>query len=166
MRWTATRRSRRARGRIAIASALARGLADPTAELRAHLDHCLGCLNCETVCPAQVQYGELLAETRALLGPSPQRPRWLLELVGRPCCACCANWVAGSRCRAGKVRWRGACLPLAATLDPQLLLSSNIGCRLHLAAGIDAQGLPWPTRHPLTLLAQQLEQPPSNQESP
>jgi glycolate oxidase iron-sulfur subunit len=45
-------------------------------------------------------------------------------------------------------------------------LSSNIGCRLHLGAGIDAQGLPWPTRHPLTLLAQQLEQPPSNQESP
>jgi len=53
-----------------------------------------------------------------------------------------------------------------ATLEPQLLLSSNIGCRLHLATGFDAQGLRWPTRHPLTLLAQQLEQPPSNQESP
>ena len=45
------------RGRIAIASALARGLVDPTAGVREHLDHCLGCLNCEKVCPANVQYG-------------------------------------------------------------------------------------------------------------
>ena len=65
------------RGRIAIASALARGLAEPTAELREHLDHCLGCLDCETVCPSKVQYGELLIETRAMLGPAPRRP-WLL----------------------------------------------------------------------------------------
>ncbi len=72
------------RGRIAIASALARGLADPTAELRAHLDHCLGCLNCEKVCPAHVQYDELLIETRALLGPTVQRPRLLLGLIRRP----------------------------------------------------------------------------------
>lgn len=72
------------RGRIAIASALARGLTDPTAELREHLDHCLGCLNCETVCPAHVQYGELLIETRALLGPAPRRPRGLLGLLKQP----------------------------------------------------------------------------------
>ncbi|TAM58238.1 MAG: (Fe-S)-binding protein [Rhodanobacter sp.] len=72
------------RGRIAIAAALARGQADPTAELREHLDHCLGCLNCETVCPAHVQYDALLIETRALLGPSPQRPRPWLNLIKRP----------------------------------------------------------------------------------
>lgn len=72
------------RGRIAIASALARGLADPTAELREHLDHCLGCLNCEKICPANVQYGELLIQTRALLGPAPRRPRLLLGLIKRP----------------------------------------------------------------------------------
>ncbi|WP_254423817.1 (Fe-S)-binding protein [Rhodanobacter sp. C03] len=72
------------RGRIAIAAALARGLADPTAGLREHLDHCLGCLNCEKACPANVQYGELLIETRALLGPAPQSPRQLLNLIKRP----------------------------------------------------------------------------------
>jgi glycolate oxidase iron-sulfur subunit len=72
------------RGRIAIASALARGLVDPTAELREHLDHCLGCLNCEKVCPANVQYDELLIETRALLGPAPTRPRLLLGLIRQP----------------------------------------------------------------------------------
>ncbi|MEP6898400.1 MAG: (Fe-S)-binding protein, partial [Rhodanobacter sp.] len=72
------------RGRIAIASALARGLVDPTAELREHLDHCLGCLSCEKVCPAHVQYDELLIETRTLLGPARQRPRLLLGLAKRP----------------------------------------------------------------------------------
>lgn len=72
------------RGRIAIASALARGLADPTADLRQHLDHCLGCLNCEKVCPAHVQYDELLVVTRALLGPAPERPRRLLNLIKQP----------------------------------------------------------------------------------
>ena len=72
------------RGRIAIAAALARGQADPTAELREHLDHCLGCLNCETICPAHVQYDALLIETRYLLGPSPRRPRPWLGLIKRP----------------------------------------------------------------------------------
>lgn len=72
------------RGRIAIASALARGLADPTAGLREHLDHCLGCLNCEKVCPANVQYDELLIETRGLLGPAGTRPRRLVGLIRHP----------------------------------------------------------------------------------
>ncbi|OOG43256.1 hypothetical protein B0E51_00045 [Rhodanobacter sp. C05] len=72
------------RGRIAIAAALARGQVDPTAGLREHLDHCLGCLNCEKACPANVQYGELLIETRALLGPGPQSPPQLLNLIKRP----------------------------------------------------------------------------------
>ncbi|MGH8157079.1 MAG: (Fe-S)-binding protein [Rhodanobacter sp.] len=354
------------RGRIAIAATLARGQADPTAGLREHLDHCLGCLNCEKVCPANVQYGELLIETRALLGPAPQRPRQLLNLIKHPvwmrtlrriagwlalrhwkawlarrlpaaspwrialltmpadapaarvrasrdesgqerlalfpgCVAsvddaeaqqaavsllhaagfqvsvlppfCCGAmdlhggaaqaaeraaqhvrqaWDASGATRLVSVtpgclgtlrralsgvnvvdplelladhaeklhfrplvqrvalhlpctqinvarsdnallqllrrvpdlevmplprppyccgaagshllefperaaQLRDATLRQAATLDPQQLLSSNIGCRLHLAAGIDAQGLHWPTRHPLTLLAQQLE---------
>ncbi|MET3652180.1 (Fe-S)-binding protein [Dyella japonica] len=72
------------RGRIAIAAALARGDAEPTAALRIHLDHCLGCLNCQRVCPANVAYDELLVETRALIGPSPQRPRQLLAMLKQP----------------------------------------------------------------------------------
>jgi len=72
------------RGRIAIAAALARGQVSVTAALREPLDHCLGCLNCQRVCPAGVQYEELLVETRGLLGPAPERPRLLLEAVKRP----------------------------------------------------------------------------------
>lgn len=72
------------RGRIAIAAALARGQVSPDAELREPLDHCLGCLSCERVCPAGVKYEALLVETRALLGPAPERPTALLEMVKRP----------------------------------------------------------------------------------
>jgi glycolate oxidase iron-sulfur subunit len=86
------------RGRIAIAAALARGLAPVSDELREPLDHCLGCLSCERVCPAQVRFGELLVETRALLGPAPRRPRVLLALAGRP------GWLRTIRRLAG---WTG-----------------------------------------------------------
>jgi glycolate oxidase iron-sulfur subunit len=72
------------RGRIAIAAALARGLVSPTPELREPLDHCLGCLGCQRVCPAGVQYEELLVETRAMLGPAPQLPSALLGVIQRP----------------------------------------------------------------------------------
>lgn len=72
------------RGRIALAAALARGQVTSTPALREHLDHCLGCMNCEKVCPANVEYGELLVQTRALLGPPPERPAQLLTLIQQP----------------------------------------------------------------------------------
>jgi glycolate oxidase iron-sulfur subunit len=55
------------RGRIALARALADGRLDPTPAAIAHLDHCLGCLSCQKVCPSQVQYEEILVQTRATL---------------------------------------------------------------------------------------------------
>ncbi len=110
------------RGRIAIAAALARGEVEPTAALRLHLDHCLGCLDCEKVCPAHVQYDELLIETRALLGPSARRPRWLLKLLQRPA------WMHALR-RLGHVlamdRWKGwlvRCLPRDSTTRAALIV--------------------------------------------
>ncbi len=44
--------------------AFADGALTPDAVADAHLDHCLGCRRCEAVCPAGVQYGELLVEAR------------------------------------------------------------------------------------------------------
>ncbi|GLQ49470.1 (Fe-S)-binding protein [Dyella flava] len=82
------------RGRIAIAAALARGQVLPSPELREPLDHCLGCLNCQRACPAGVRYEELLIETRALLGPSPQRPETLLSLIKRPKLNRWLQWLA------------------------------------------------------------------------
>ncbi len=52
------------RGRIALIKAWETGTAAPTASGEAHLDACLGCRRCETVCPAGVRYGDLLAGAR------------------------------------------------------------------------------------------------------
>jgi glycolate oxidase iron-sulfur subunit len=52
------------RGRIALVRAYADGMLQPNPTADAHLDHCLGCRRCEAVCPAGVQYGELLVEAR------------------------------------------------------------------------------------------------------
>ncbi len=90
------------RGRIAIAAALARGTADPTADLRAHLDHCLGCLSCQQACPAEVRYDDLLIGTRALLGPAPRRPRRLLGLLQRPRIVRTLRWLGAML---GSAQW-------------------------------------------------------------
>ncbi|HEY6877319.1 MAG TPA: 4Fe-4S dicluster domain-containing protein, partial [Polyangiales bacterium] len=68
------------RGRIALARALAEGRLEPDAEAVAHLDHCLGCLSCQQVCPSQVRYEDLLVQTRAALAaarPPAAAGRWL-----------------------------------------------------------------------------------------
>ena len=82
------------RGRIALARAWALQTIEPTAAGDAHLDHCLGCRSCEAVCPASVEYGALLVETRRrqrnrrrpglrqrLAGALVARPRLLVGLL-------------------------------------------------------------------------------------
>ena len=54
------------RGRIALARGLVSGRLPPGPVVDGHLDHCLGCLRCETACPAGVRYGELIDATRHL----------------------------------------------------------------------------------------------------
>lgn len=72
------------RGRIALARQLESGQLPATEATIAHLDRCLGCLACQSVCPSQVRYEDILVQTRALLAPLRARgsrgPRWL----GRP----------------------------------------------------------------------------------
>ena len=67
------------RGRIALGRALADGSLYPTPAALAHLDHCLGCLSCQKVCPSQVHYEEIFVQTRALLLPrrANDLPAWL-----------------------------------------------------------------------------------------
>ena len=68
------------RGRIAWVRHIAQGTLAPTPAGDAHLDHCLACRACESVCPAGVEYGALLVEAR-----SRQRerraPGWLQRLM-------------------------------------------------------------------------------------
>ncbi|MEO5596040.1 MAG: 4Fe-4S dicluster domain-containing protein, partial [Lysobacteraceae bacterium] len=54
------------RGRISLARALADGSLAANSAADLHLDHCLGCRRCEAVCPAGVEYSELLERTRSM----------------------------------------------------------------------------------------------------
>lgn len=66
------------RGRIYLMRAVEEGrLAPDSNAFRRHINRCLGCRACESVCPAGVEYGQLLEAARADLEQTPVRPRSL-----------------------------------------------------------------------------------------
>ena len=76
------------RGRLYLMRGLAEGRIQPSDPLLEHLDNCLGCRACETVCPAGVPYGRLLEETRGQLSrravratPLRRLGEWVLRSV-------------------------------------------------------------------------------------
>ncbi|GAB2590407.1 glycolate oxidase subunit GlcF [Dyella jejuensis] len=91
----------------------------------------------------------------ALAALLQQIPELALRRLPTPpyCCGAAGSHVLQFPERAGALR-DGVISHLDA-LDAELLLSSNIGCRLHLAAGLAQRTTTLPTMHPLTLLAQQ-----------
>jgi glycolate oxidase iron-sulfur subunit len=62
------------RGRLHLMRGLAEARIAPSHPLLEHLDQCLGCRACESVCPAGVPYGHLLDETRGQLERRARRP--------------------------------------------------------------------------------------------
>ncbi len=73
------------RGRIALIEALAGARLDLTAALDGHLDGCLLCRRCESVCPSGVRFGALMDQARQLtLGRRPRWLRWTVDLLSRP----------------------------------------------------------------------------------
>jgi len=75
------------RGRLYLMRAVAEDrLANTSEAFRKHIDRCLGCRACEQVCPAGVEYGQLLEASRAeLLLAQPQNdfPNKLLRFALR-----------------------------------------------------------------------------------
>ncbi len=76
------------RGRIVLMRALARGTLPPDDPgLQTHLDRCLGCRACESVCPAGVVFGPALEDARARIAgarPLPAMLRLALWVLARP----------------------------------------------------------------------------------
>lgn len=76
------------RGRLAHWKALAEGRLQPNAKVDFYMDECVGCLACETACPAQVPYGSILHDIlRQRVAEGKSVPWWLrlvADAVGRP----------------------------------------------------------------------------------
>jgi len=72
------------RGRIALMQAIDQGRINTDSKTLTHIDHCLGCLNCQTICPSRVPYGRLIDEFRHQYAADIEKPataRWLLRQI-------------------------------------------------------------------------------------
>lgn len=124
------------RGRLHLMRAVAEGRLDPGSEaFQLHIDRCLGCRACETVCPSGVEYGLLLERARQVAGRARRSGglgNFLLALIERP--AALALWMGVSRL----LRWTE--LPsLVARLGP----ASKPFRTPRLAAAMLAASRPW-----------------------
>ncbi|MPZ18949.1 MAG: 4Fe-4S dicluster domain-containing protein [Luteitalea sp.] len=122
--YDATKRERHSpRGRIALMRAVADGELDIGPEFAAEMSYCLGCLACETACPAGVQYADLL-----------EHARHAIERNG-------INTGAARRC------WRAVTLGLL-FVHPRLLRAAGLLLRWYQRSGMQA----WLRRVGLTAL--------------
>jgi glycolate oxidase iron-sulfur subunit len=98
------------RGRILLIGALASGRLAPTAEVRRHLDLCLGCRACETACPSGVEYGRLIEEARPWVERTrPPAARWARRALSAVLGSRRATRVAFGLLRlVGGLRWTAA----------------------------------------------------------
>src|SRR5437868_4832999 len=75
------------RGRILLMRSVLEGtLSVDDADVRTHIDRCLGCRGCETACPSGVPYGHMLEAMRATLNahrPPPLVARVILAVFAR-----------------------------------------------------------------------------------
>ncbi|WP_406672168.1 (Fe-S)-binding protein [Natronospira sp.] len=75
------------RGRIALMQGLAQEALPLDERAASHLEQCLGCRNCEPVCPAEVPYGRLIDAGRRMVraaGHRSRRERWATAVMTRP----------------------------------------------------------------------------------
>jgi glycolate oxidase iron-sulfur subunit len=72
------------------------------------------------------------------------------------CCGGAGAYALREPAMAGRLR--AAKLAHVEALHPDLLASANLGCALHLAAGLRARGLDMPVLHPLVLFERQLRE--------
>jgi len=102
------------RGRIVLMKSIVEGtLPVDDADVRTHIDQCLGCRACETACPSGVPYGHLLEATRATLTdvkPNPPIARLILFVFARRALLKVAM-LGGRVTRASRLSWLLSRLP-------------------------------------------------------
>lgn len=98
------------------------------------------------------------AAVLALMQKIPDAEVLLLDATARCCGAAGANMITDPD-TADVLRQRK--LDLTEQLKPGLMVSGNIGCSLHLAAGLRQAGLSCEVRHPMSVLAHCLQAAPS-----
>lgn len=104
---------------------------------------------------SQVNGSGSTQDLRALLSRIPNLT--VLELPTQPrCCGAAGSYFLEQPAIADRLR--DGRLDQVEELIPDLLLTSNIGCRIHLGGGLRQRGSVVPVLHPLTLLVQQLEE--------
>ncbi len=103
------------RGRLHFMRALVDGRIDASsATLHRHLDRCLGCRACESVCPSGVDYGLLLEgarEATAEAAPRKILPRLLPWVMSEPVILNPLLWLARALRRTGFPKWAARRLP-------------------------------------------------------
>ncbi len=75
------------RGRLYLMRAEVEGRVDPAGAFSIHMNRCLGCRACESVCPAGVLFGHLLERSRARIPTRPvarRREGWFLSALTDP----------------------------------------------------------------------------------
>ncbi len=112
------------RGRLVLMRAVAEGRLDADADAFArHIDQCLGCRACETVCPSGVEYGFLLEHARAVIaeerGIGPLTKALLIGFSRRP--------VAVMSSMIGRVLRAGGFAGAVARLLPRRLGTARTG---------------------------------------
>ncbi|MBW3534992.1 MAG: 4Fe-4S dicluster domain-containing protein [Gemmatimonadetes bacterium] len=124
------------RGRLHLMRAVVEDRLDPASNaFQLHIDRCLGCRACETVCPSGVEYGSLLERAREEAARA-KRPGLLTRLLLRIFASDRATSVA----MAGGRLMRATGLPaLAARLLPDVRPLEG----LRLAMGMLAATTPW-----------------------
>lgn len=122
------------RGRLYLMRAAAEGRLDAGSDsFQTHIDRCLGCRACETVCPSGVEYGLLLEGARAAAleaKPPGALTRMLLGVFAR-------KWLAGPLMTAGAV-FRATGLP---ALAARRLPAGSVRTAMAMLAGSSSADL-------------------------
>ncbi len=122
------------RGRLHLMGAVVEGRLDAADDaFQTHIDRCLGCRACETVCPSGVEYGLLLEAARSVAidaRPVGFMTRALLSVFGSDGTRSVALWFGRLLRGSGLARLLMSVLP-----DAAFLRSARLGLAMLVASG-------------------------------